>query len=319
MNSKIGMLIIMGVSILLSACSPQEQGQASGTLERDRISLLSTANEVVVATSAQEGDRIKKGQVILQLDRKNQQAILNKAKAQQAQAKANLTKMLNGERIEDIDSAKANLANAKAKLIDAQKHYHRMSELEVQKLVSISIKDNALSERDAAQAHYDSMYQVWQKLTKGNRVEDIEMAQAQFAAAQSEVILQTHKLNELTIVATREGVLDSLPYNLGERVPQSAVVAIIQADSRPYARVYIPEPYKYKVHVGARFPIQIDGVENAIQGTVRWVSVEPAFTPYRTMTEDDRSRFVYLTEMTLPKQATTLTSGIPLYVELGDK
>ncbi|TVO37859.1 HlyD family secretion protein [Vibrio algivorus] len=316
MVKRIGAFVIVILGGLISGCSPQDSTQASGTLERERISLLSTASEIIIELPAKEGSKVEKGQLLLQLDNKNQKAILAKARAELAQAKANLTKMSNGERVEDIDAAKANLANAKAKLIDAQKHYTRMSELLGKKLVSISERDNALAERDATKATYDSAYQTWQKLTKGNRVEDIESAQAQLAAAKAEVVLQRHKLDELSIIATRDGILDSLPYHLGERVPDRAVVAIVQANAKPYARVYIPEPYKHKIHAGVSLNVHIDGVGEAMKGTVRWISVEPAFTPYRTMTEEDRSRLVYLTEIDLPEAANSLPAGIPLQVDL---
>ncbi|WP_089122531.1 HlyD family secretion protein [Vibrio algivorus] len=316
MVKRIGAFVIVILGVLISGCSPQDSTQASGTLERERISLLSTASEIIIELPVKEGSKVEKGQLLLQLDNKNQKAILAKARAELAQAKANLTKMSNGERVEDIDAAKANLANAKAKLIDAQKHYTRMSELLGKKLVSISERDNALAERDATKATYDSAYQTWQKLTKGNRVEDIESAQAQLAAAKAEVVLQRHKLDELSIIATRDGILDSLPYHLGERVPDRAVVAIVQANAKPYARVYMPEPYKHKIHAGVSLNVHIDGVDEAMKGTVRWISVEPAFTPYRTMTEEDRSRLVYLTEIDLPEAANSLPAGIPLQVDL---
>lgn len=309
-------LLISGLLLLVTACSSEDTTQATGTLERDRVSLMSTASEIIVETPLKEGSSVKKGQVLVQLDTNNQKAILAKAKAEQAQAKANLTKMLNGERVEDIDAAKANLANAKAKLIDSQKNYQRTADLLNRKLIAVSERDSALAQRDADQASYDSAYQTWQKLTKGNRIEDVEAAQAQFAAAQAEVKLQRHKLNELTIVATRDGILDSLTYNQGERVPQGAVVAIIQTDSSPYARVYIPEPYKHKIHAGVTVPIHIDGIDEVMQGKVRWISVDPAFTPYRNMTEEDRSRLVYLTEIDLPKETNQLAAGIPLQVDL---
>lgn len=314
-----GSLVSIFLASLLIGCTPSEPTQASGTLERERISLLATEGEIIVTRPIAEGSLVKQGQVLLQLDNKNQQARVAKAKAELMQAKANLTKILNGERAEDIDAAKANLANSKAKLTDAQKHYRRISELVAKKLVSVAERDNALAERDAAQASYDSSYQIWQRMTKGSRVEDIDAAQAQFAAAKAQLVLERHKLGELTIKATRNGILDSLPYQLGERVPQHAVVAIVQANSRPYARVYIPEPYKHKVHVGALLPVHVDGVAAVMQGKVRWSSVEPAFTPYRNMTEDDRSRLVYLTEIDLPESADSLPSGIPLQVDLEAK
>lgn len=271
--------MICGISLVLltlSACSPTESPQASGTLERERISLLATSSEIITLLPVKQGSVVKVGQVIAQLDPITQKAILAKAKAERDQQQANLNKMLNGERSEDIDVATANLNSAKAELLDAQKHLKRINELVNRKLASIADQDNALAERDTKQGQYDSAYKTWLKLTSGNRIEDIEFAKAQLAAKKAEVRLQQHKLKQLTIVATRNGILDSLPYNLGERVTQNSVVAIIQSNSAPYARVYLPEQYKYSIQVGSLLMVHIDGVEQGLQGKVRWISVDPA-------------------------------------------
>ncbi|MGV3002732.1 HlyD family secretion protein [Vibrio sp. E150_018] len=311
--------MIFGISLVLltlNACSPTESPQASGTLERERIRLLATSSEIITSLPIKQGSVVKVGQVIAQLDPTTQKAILAKAKAERDQQQANLNKMLNGERSEDIDVATANLNSAKAELLDAQKHLKRINELVNRKLASIADQDNALYERDTKQGQYDSAYKTWLKLTNGNRIEDIEFAKAQLAAAKAEVMLQQHKLQQLTVVATRNGILDSLPYNLGERVTQNSVVAIIQSNSAPYARVYLPEQYKHSIQVGSSLMVHIDGVKQALRGKLRWISVDPAFTPYRNMTEEDRSRLVYLAEIDLPKEASQYAAGIPLQVDL---
>ncbi|MGU3846165.1 hypothetical protein ACVZHT_31915, partial [Vibrio diabolicus] len=103
-------------------------------------------------------------------------------------------------------------------------------ELVRKKLISQSEKDSALEARDSARAELDSAKEEFSKLTAGSRLEDIEQAKAALMAAKAEVALQEQKLAELTITATRDGTLDNLPYNLGERVPVNGVVAVIQAN-----------------------------------------------------------------------------------------
>jgi HlyD family secretion protein len=50
---------------------------------------------------------------------------------------------------------------------------------------------------------------------------------------------------------------------------------------------------------------------------VRRISSEPAFTPYFSLTEHDRSRLSYLTELELEDTAAQkLPAGIPLQVIL---
>lgn len=301
---------------LLVACAPDDSSQALGTLERDRVTFSATSNEIIRALPVKEGSQVKIGDVLVRLDTTSQQAMLAQAIAQQAKANAYLTKLTNGERPEDIAVAQAKVTLATAKLTEANKNYRRKAELVSKNLISESEKDTALSARDSARAELDSAKEEFAKLTAGTRVEDIEQAKAELDAAVANTAVQQQKLDELTIVSTRDGVLDNLPYNLGERVSVGSIVAVVQADNSPFARVYVPEPYRVKLTQGTKLQVHVDGVEQTYQGTVRWIANEPSFTPYYALTENERARLMYLAEIDLSDDAQNLPSGIPAQVDL---
>lgn len=301
---------------ILSGCNSNETAKALGTLERDRVTFTATSNEIIRELPVVEGSAVTQGQVLVRLDNKNQQAMLAQAIASQAKASAYLLKLTNGERPEDIAAAAARVKLAEAQLTEAQKNYQRKAELVNKKLISQSEKDAALAGRDSARAELESANEEFSKLTAGARPEDIEQAKAELAAAKAEVSLQQQKLDELTIVATRDGILDNLPYNLGERVPMNAIVAVIQASRVPYARVYVPATYRVNFVPGKAVNVHVDGIEQPYQGTVRWVATEPSFTPYYALTEEERSRLMYLAEVDLEESALKLPSGIPAQVDL---
>ncbi|EKO3816338.1 HlyD family efflux transporter periplasmic adaptor subunit [Vibrio harveyi] len=310
--------IILGTFVitLLTACSKDDGQQALGTLERDRVTFTATSSEIIRALPIKEGSQVTEGEVLVQLDTKNQEAILARAVAEQARADAYLLKLTNGERPEDIAAAQARVARAEAQLTEAQKNYQRKAELVRKKLISQSEKDTALAARDSARAELDSSQEEFSKLTAGSRPEDIEQAKAELMAAKADVALQQQKLAELTITATRDGLLDNLPFNLGERVPVNGIVAVIQASRVPYARVYVPATYRVNFIPGKAVQVHVDGVEKPLEGTVRWVATEPSFTPYFALTEEERSRLMYLAEVDLQDSAESLPSGIPAQVDL---
>ncbi|MFZ3507525.1 HlyD family efflux transporter periplasmic adaptor subunit [Vibrio harveyi] len=310
--------IILGTFVitLLTACSKDDGQQALGTLERDRITFTATSSEIIRALPIKEGSQVTEGEVLVQLDTKNQEAILARAVAEQARADAYLLKLTNGERPEDIAAAQARVARTEAQLTEAQKNYQRKAELVRKKLISQSEKDTALAARDSARAELDSSQEEFSKLTAGSRPEDIEQAKAELMAAKADVALQQQKLAELTITATRDGLLDNLPFNLGERVPVNGIVAVIQASRVPYARVYVPATYRVNFIPGKAVQVHVDGVEKPLEGTVRWVATEPSFTPYFALTEEERSRLMYLAEVDLQDSAESLPSGIPAQVDL---
>ncbi|WJT10863.1 HlyD family efflux transporter periplasmic adaptor subunit [Vibrio harveyi] len=310
--------IILGTFVitLLTACSKDDGQQALGTLERDRVTFTATSSEIIRALPIKEGSQVTEGEVLVQLDTKNQEAILARAVAEQAKADAYLLKLTNGERPEDIAAAQARVARAEAQLTEAQKNYQRKAELVRKKLISQSEKDTALAARDSARAELDSSQEEFSKLTAGSRPEDIEQAKAELMAAKADVALQQQKLAELTITTTRDGLLDNLPFNLGERVPVNGIVAVIQASRVPYARVYVPATYRVNFIPGKAVQVHVDGVEKPLEGTVRWVATEPSFTPYFALTEEERSRLMYLAEVDLQDSAESLPSGIPAQVDL---
>ncbi|QXC58805.1 HlyD family efflux transporter periplasmic adaptor subunit [Vibrio mimicus] len=304
------------LSLLLSACSPETPPQALGTLERDRITFSATSSEIIRELPVAEGTSVKVGDILVKLDTQTQFAQLNQALAQRAKAQASLSKLTNGERPEDIAVAQARVTKADAQFKEAEITLRRKTELAAKRLVSQSEVDTALSARDSARAELASAREEFSKLTAGARIEDIDQAKAELAAAQASVDLQQQKLDDLTIVATRDGVLDSLPYHIGERVTTNTVVAIVQADRSPYARVYVPETHRAKFLVGQTVSVHIDGIEETYHGTVRWVANEPSFTPYYALTEKERSRLMYLAEVDLPESAMQLPSGLPAQVDL---
>jgi len=109
-------------------------------------------------------------------------------------------------------------------------------------------------------------------------------------------------------------VVDSLPFEAGERPLAGDVVAVLLAGQQPHARVYVPETYRINVRAGDRARIRIDGLDRLLEGTVRWIASEASFTPYFALTEDDRSRLSYVAEIDLPELPERLPDGVPLEV-----
>jgi HlyD family secretion protein len=117
--------------------------------------------------------------------------------------------------------------------------------------------------------------------------------------------------------ATRGGVVDALPYKAGERPPKGAPVAVLLADSPAFARVYVPEPMRARVTPRTRAQIYVDGIEGALEGRVRWVASDAAFTPYFALTQRDRSRLSFLAEVEVTDQRVRdMPVGVPVEVQI---
>jgi HlyD family secretion protein len=309
-------LFICTVLMLLMACDGASHNIALGTLERDRIAHTATTNEVVVALPIPQGSLVKKGTLLVKLDDTLQRAEVDKASAQVAQAQANLEKLRHGARKEEVASARAKVAGARAGLVESEANYARILNLKKQKLVSQANLDKALAARDASQAKLQSAQEALLTLTNGTREEDLRVAEASLNSALATLASQDKRLADLSIIATRDGILDNLPWNLGERVTIGSPLAIVLAGKAPYARIYVPEPYRVKLKIGDELVVHVDSIEKPITGKLRWIATEPAFTPYYALNQEERSRLVYRAEVQLPDSEAGLPNGVPVQVEL---
>jgi len=309
-------LLLIGLLLLLSACQDDTTNLALGTLERDRIAHTATVSEVVIALPIRAGSLVTTGQVLVELDKTQQQAQVARAQAELLKAQANLDKLRNGARPEEVAVASAKVTGAKASLLESESNYKRINNLAKNKLTSQANLNKALAKRDENLANLQSAQETLKQLTNGTRVEDLAIGEAQLAAAQAVLASENKKLKDLTITATRDGILDNLPWNLGERVTMGSPLAIVLAGKAPYARVYVPETYRVKIKVGNTLMVHVDGLAQTIKGKVRWIANEPAFSPYYALNQQDRARLMYLTEVQLPMQQSNLPNGLPAQVEL---
>jgi HlyD family secretion protein len=311
-------LITIILPLLLAAgCTSDTFEEALGTLERDRIVLKATANEIIVGEPVPEGTLVTAGTLLVQLDDSRARAQVAKAKAELARAQAMLEELRNGARPEDIAAASARVDGARAQVIETEASFVRAKQLLEQKLAAQATLDRALANRDAAEAALESAIEELLRLTNGTRQEQLDQAEAARQSAQAQLALEQHRLSELSVVATRDAYLDSLPWHVGERVDMGSTLAVLLANDRPYARVYIPETWRARLQVGDRRQVRVDGIEQPLTGVLRWIATDPAFTPYYALNANDRARLVYMAEFDL-EEGEDLPTGMPAQVILSD-
>ena len=109
-----------------------------------------------------------------------------------------------------------------------------------------------------------------------------------------------------------------MPFEIGERPPLGATVAVVLAGGRTYARVHVSEPLRAQLTAGSRAEIWLDGQDEPLPGKLRWISADAAFTPYFALNQHDRSRLSYLAEVDLDADDQGLPIGVPVEVTFPD-
>ena len=311
MNAR---LCLLALTLALAGCR-DESPQALGTLEWDRIALPSPAAEKIVSIDVREGQHVKAGTRLLQLEVTRTRAQLDALQAQAQQAGEALEELEHGPRSEQIAQARANLAAAQAEAADARAYYARLQPLGRQQLVAASDVDRARAAAGNADGIVRAAQAALLELERGTRVEQIAQGRSAGAAAQAQAANQSGTLRRVDVTAPGTGLVDSLPYRLGDEAPIGAPLAVMLVGDRPYARIYVPEPIRTNVKVGDTARVFVSGRDAALSGRVRMIRSEPSFTPYYALIGEDAARLSYLAEVEITGADGELPAGVPVRVE----
>jgi HlyD family secretion protein len=312
-------LPLSAVALLASCARGSGDPVLVGTLERDRIELAAQGSDPIVAIEIKEGEHVRAGQVLVRQEPLAADAHVAEARATAEQARQRLAELVTGPRVEDILAARARVSSAQAALVRDEADLVRAENLVKSRLVSAAQFDAARAARDGAAAALREAEAALTAQLRGTRREQLDQARSALAAAEAATQALEVAQGRLTVKASRDAVVEALPYKVGEQPPMGAPVAILLADGAPYARVYVPEPQRARVKRGDRAAVKVDGVATTFTGIVRYVASAAAFTPYYALTQADRSRLAYLAEIDLMDPAARdLPAGVPLEVRLAD-
>jgi HlyD family secretion protein len=311
-------IVIIAIgAVALASCSRHDPNSLPGTLERDRVELVADANETIVSLPFAEGAAIKAGDVVVVQDRALSVAEVDAARAQLAEAEARLEELKNGPLPTTIRAAAARRDSARATRDDAVRERDRLLGLVTRSLVSKSAADRQVATAASAEAALHEAEADLRELQQGTRAEQVSQARRAADSARANLAGLETTSSRLEVRAPIAATIDSLPFHLGEKPAKGVTVAVLLANSAPYARIHVPEPMRARVTSGTAATIRVDGVDKAYRGKVRFVSSEAEFTPYYALTAADRSKLSFLAEVTFEDaDAGNLPSGVPLDVVL---
>ncbi|MGQ0430754.1 MAG: HlyD family secretion protein [Gammaproteobacteria bacterium] len=302
--------------LALSACGGDGDALL-GTLERDRVELVAEAQEPIIEVAVREGEAVAAGQLLLRLDPEVAGARLAQARSLAAQSERRHAELAAGARREVLREARAVQDGASARAASEAREFDRIEKLVAEGMLPAAALDRQRGLKEGAAAELAAAREQLAELEHGTRAEVLAQAAAALAAARAQAAEFELALERHAVRAPRAGIVDALPYELGERPPKGAPVVVMLADGQPYARVFIPEPQRAAVAAGSAATVRLDGSDRDWKGEVRYVSAEAAFTPYYALSERERGRLAFLAEVVLTEpEADQLPTGIPVEVRL---
>lgn len=313
---KLRLAVFLALPYILLACQPPDDPQiVVGQLESDRIELTAEFSETIISRRVAEGDRVSKGMLIIEQDTERATANLRQATAALAQNQARLDELTRGPRQEQIVAAQASVDGASKDLAFRKANLKRIQELIDRQLAPPSDLDRAQSELDVSEAEFEFRTAELSALLTGTTIEELNQAKAAVENTAAQRDQRQIDLERLTTFAPGDGILDSYLFEPGERPAKGQPMAILLAGQQPYARVYVPAALRTSVAPGDKVQVFVAGIDRPIEGRLRWIANEAAFTPYFALTEFDRGRLTYLAKIDLDTTGERLPEGVPVEVE----
>lgn len=172
----------------------------------------------IIKVGFKDGDVVKKGQLLYQLDDIRYKAVVEGLKAKISGINAKI----NGINAK-ILGFKAKVSSCKAKQVYAQKNFNRINQLYNSKATSLDSLESAKSAIDAANADLAS---AEADLLAANA--DLDAAKAELAAANAELITAMDDLKNTKIIAPIDGIAGVNKTTLGNYItPGSGVLVTI--------------------------------------------------------------------------------------------
>lgn len=291
-----------------------------GNVDIRQVSLAFETAGRIKNMTVQEGDRVKKGQVLANLNTESLSIQAQQANAQLQVQQQTLNEQAAGNRPEEIAQAKAQVGSAKAQLENADKQYQRLAVLNNSSLgqaVSKQEVDAAKSTMKTAEAALRESEANLQLLLKGVRKEDREAAKAQYDSTKASLDLIKYQIAQSELRSPVDGVVRARLQEVGDMTTSSKSVYTIALTDPKWVRVYANETELGQIKMGSTATILRDSQpDQPITGKIGYISSVAEFTPKTVQTEDIRTTLVYEVRIYVNDPNDQLKMGQPVTVHI---
>lgn len=282
---------------------------ATGVVEPNfKVEVKSKASGEVLKFSYEEGDRVEKGKLLLQLDKSDEQRNVAKARAEKSSSNAKLMKaktalLLQENKYEtDLQKAKSEVESAEASLQESEDKLKRQKDLFQKKFAAQEAldaaqtafkvnKENLVQSQTQVQAAIDSIYDITMKKN------EIELAKADLERSNINLEEAQERLDETEIFAPITGVIIEKMVEEGQiiasgisNVSGGTALATIADMSRLFIIADVDETDIGLVQIGQSVTITADAFpEKTFQGKVKRIApqgkVENSITIFKVKIE----------------------------------
>lgn len=295
------------ISALFIACAAPAP-LATGYVEGEYVLVAPVSTAQIDRLGVARGDRVAKGTILVEMERRDAEIALAEADAALAEAESRLADLREGRRPEEIRVIEATLASARAEADEADRAASRLRSLAARGAATTTQADDAATTAKVAHARVAEAEASLAVARLPARPHEIAAAEAAVAGARAARAKAEWDLGQRRLTAPSSGTIADVIRTEGELAGPSAPVLSMLPDGAVKLRLYVPETAVSAIAGGSTLSVRCSGCADDLTATVTYVSDAPEFTPPVIYSLENRQKLVYLIEAR-PTDAPGLKPG----------
>lgn len=263
----IPLVLVAGV-VIYSVSRSGSTAPIVGVVRATEVRVEPEVDGQLVSISVAKGARVHAGDVLASLSAVELTAQRDQARAALGSATANRNNVYAGVRREQVDSLKAQISKANARLEYVQAQLTRTSTLARQSFESQQSLDQAENDTASARADVAEAQANYDAAVAGPTREERAIADAQVQAAAAAVAVLERRLEKMTLRAPADGVISVIAAEVGENVRAGQPILMVEAAGMQWLSFNVREDYLSGLAVGKTVDVMRSGTGGAIKSVV---------------------------------------------------
>jgi HlyD family secretion protein len=285
-------LVLVAGALIYFERRSESSAAIVGVVRATEVRMEPEVNGQLMSISVEKGARVRAGDVLARLSALELTAQVDQARAALASAIANRNNVYAGVRREQVDSLKAAIAKASARLDYVQAQLIRTSTLARQSFESQQALDQAENDAASARADVAEAQANYDAAVAGPTREERAIADAQVQAAAAAVTVLERRLDKMILRAPADGVVSVIAAEVGENVRPGQPILMVEAAGRQWLSFNVREDHLNDLTMGKMVGVMRNGAEGEIKSVItelRPLGVFATWQAERVIGDHDRN------------------------------
>jgi HlyD family secretion protein len=313
----VAIVLALAAGVLIYAARRSEAPTAIvGVVRSTEVRVEPEVNGQLVSIAVEKGAHVHAGDVLAKLYAVELTAQVDQARAALASATANRNNVYAGVRREQVDSLKAEIAKANARLEYAQAQLNRTSTLARDNFESQQALDQAENTAASARADVAEAQANYDAAVAGPTREERAIADAQVQAATAAVAVLERRLEKTILRAPVDGVVSVIAAEVGENVRAGQPILMVEAAGKQWLSFNAREDHLRGLAVGETVSVARSGADDVVKAVVtelRPLGVFATWQAERVIGDHDRNTLRL--RLDPQREAADLEPGMTVWME----